>query len=121
MPLQGQGGVGFAASCDGDDQPGTKRVVLWGDSHAAHLGPGLDELSRRDNFKLAQYSSAGCPPVVPFVSDRQKECFEINELVLRKIAELKPDTVIMAGRWEIYDGKGFGRSIRTQFATPSHA
>ena len=106
---QGTGGTAFPASCDGTGQPGAKRVVLWGDSHAAHLGPGLDELSRRDKFKLAQYSSAGCPPVVPFVSDRQKECFELNELVLRKIAELKPDTVVMAGRWDIYDGKGFGQ------------
>ena len=105
---QGQGEAGFPTSCDGTGQPGTKRVVLWGDSHAAHLGPGLDELSRRDKFKLAQYSSAGCPPVQHFASERQKACPELNEFVLRRIAELKPDTVIMAGRWEIYNGNAFG-------------
>lgn len=100
----------FPASCDGTDQPGTRHVVLWGDSHAAQLGPGLDELRRNGgNFQLAQYSSAGCPPVLKFESAARPNCAPVNELVVEKIARLKPDTVILAARWELYDGvSGFG-------------
>jgi peptidoglycan/LPS O-acetylase OafA/YrhL len=102
---QGIGPRSFPAICDGSDQPGARRVVLWGDSHAAHLGPGLEDLRRRENFKLAQYSSAACPPVAGFVSEHQPACAEVNAFVLGRIAELKPDTVILSGRWEIYNGR----------------
>ena len=55
---KGRGQMSFAAVCDGMDQPGTRRVLLWGDSHSAHLGPGLEELSKKEKFKLTQYASA---------------------------------------------------------------
>ena len=112
------GEVGFAASCDGTDQPGTKRVVLWGDSHAAHLGPGLDELSAQGQLQAGAILLRRLPagPCLSSATGKRRVS-RFNEFVLRKIAELKPDTVIMAGRWEIYDGKAFRpRSIRTQFA-----
>ena len=102
---KGRGQMSFAAVCDGMDQPGTRRVLLWGDSHSAHLGPGLEELSEKEKFKLTQYASAGCPPIREFSSNHNKTCQDFNEFVLRKIAELKPDVVVMAGRWDIYDGK----------------
>jgi peptidoglycan/LPS O-acetylase OafA/YrhL len=105
---QGEGAPAFDSSCDGSNQPGARRVVLWGDSHAAHLGPAFETLRRKENFKFAQYASAACPPIQGFTSRFQKPCPQLNDYVLRKIAELKPDTVIMAGRWEIYDSEKFG-------------
>src|SRR5205085_600356 len=55
-------------------------------------------------FSLAQYNVAACPPVLSFTSERRRDCADLNELVVRKLAAQTPDTVIMAARWEAYDG-----------------
>jgi hypothetical protein len=114
--LHREGPAVFDKDCDGSSQPGTRRVLLWGDSHAAHLGPGLDHVRQREGFQLAQYSSGGCPPIAGFASPspRLAACGTINQLALDRIAELKPDTVILAGRWEIYNGKGNFGHVRPE-------
>jgi peptidoglycan/LPS O-acetylase OafA/YrhL len=98
-------------SCDGTDQPNLRKVVLWGDSHAAQLVPGLREIERKqNNFSLAQYTASGCPPIFGFVTRRIPNCGLINEYAARKIEQVRPDLVIMAGRWDLYDGSdGVGR------------
>jgi peptidoglycan/LPS O-acetylase OafA/YrhL len=97
----------FTDECDGDGKAGTPRIVLWGDSHAAHLVPGLREIVKaRGTYKLAQYTASGCPPILGFVTVRIPNCTFINKFVIEKITELKPDTVILAGRWDLYDGSG---------------
>ena len=102
-----EAGAAFDAACDGVAQPGARKIVLWGDSHATALGPGLEELRRRGpNFQLAQYTASGCPPVLQLVSEQRKNCQSINEAIIKKIAQLMPDTVILAGRWELYDQSG---------------
>jgi peptidoglycan/LPS O-acetylase OafA/YrhL len=114
--LHREGPAVFEKDCDGTGQPGSRRVLLWGDSHAAHLGPGLDHVRRREGFQLAQFSSGGCPPIVNFTgaSARQAACADVNALALKHIAEFKPDTVILAGRWEIYNGKGLFGHVRPE-------
>jgi peptidoglycan/LPS O-acetylase OafA/YrhL len=101
----------FSQICDGDRPANRRQIVLWGDSHAAHLVPGLKEVQRTGNaFSLAQYTASGCPPIIGFVTRRIPNCGLINEFVARKIEQLKPDTVVMAGRWSLYDGSdGVGR------------
>ena len=39
-------------------------VVLWGDSHAAHLYPGLQDLQTRTPFRLAEFTGSRCPPLL---------------------------------------------------------
>ncbi len=95
----------FAKECDGGPAM-PRKIVLWGDSHAAHLYPGLRTLEQeRGDFTLAQYTASGCPPVFAFASDARKSCRSINDFVARKIAELDPEIVVMAARWELYDGR----------------
>src|SRR3984893_7680373 len=38
-------------------------VVLWGDSHAAHLAPALNEIGQHLGFTARQITKPGCPPV----------------------------------------------------------
>jgi peptidoglycan/LPS O-acetylase OafA/YrhL len=103
----GKGVAVFTRECDGADRANTPKIVLWGDSHAAHLVSGLREIMKTKNaFTLAQYTASGCPPILDFVTVRIPNCTLINEFVARKIGYLKPDTVIMAGRWDLYDGSG---------------
>jgi peptidoglycan/LPS O-acetylase OafA/YrhL len=111
---RGDGALDFPKSCDGTGEPGARRIVLWGDSHAAHLGPGLEHLRQREKFQLGQFNTAGCPPIQNYKSERQPVCADLNDVALRRIAALKPDTVILAGRWEIYDGKGQFGHVRPE-------
>ncbi|MEN8168871.1 MAG: acyltransferase family protein [Pseudomonadota bacterium] len=97
----------FSKECDG----GTTEVrhhplvLLWGDSHAASLYPGLKKYTDLNGFRLAQYTSNGCPPVLGFIAKSiEPQCRDINDYVLHKIQTLKPDMVVMAGFWSSYNG-----------------
>jgi peptidoglycan/LPS O-acetylase OafA/YrhL len=95
----------FSKECDGSEPATAPKVILWGDSHAAHLYPGLKALQqKRGTFALAQYTVSGCPPIVSFASEARTVCRALNDFVARKIEALIPETVIMAARWELYDG-----------------
>ena len=101
----------FAKDCDGRSAPtGAPRrplALLWGDSHAASLYPGLLGYSKRDHFGLAQYTAAGCAPLVGRnVQLKPKQvCEEVTDFVLHKVAELKPEVVFLAGYWSKYQTK----------------
>jgi len=95
-------------SLDGCDQsePARPTIILWGDSHAAQLYPGLKALTRiRDGLTFATYAASGCPPIFSFTSEARKGCRSINDLVGRQIEQLRPHTVVMAARWQLYDGR----------------
>lgn len=86
---------------------GQRQIVVWGDSHAAQLVRGLIELERgRGDIQVVSFSHGGCPPILSFVSAQVPDCASVNESVAQRIGQMKPDTVIMAGRWEWYDGSG---------------
>ena len=94
----------FSKTCDGrGGGPQRPLVVLWGDSYAASMYPGLREFAERRGFDLAQYTAALCPPITATIAlNKAKHCDEVAELVLKRIEELKPDMVIMAGYWSVY-------------------
>jgi peptidoglycan/LPS O-acetylase OafA/YrhL len=102
----------FAKECDDETPAGMPRVVLWGDSHAAMLYPGLREIQLADGgFRISQYNTAGCPPIFSYPSRTSKVCAANNELVRERLKLLKPDTVIMAARqWYDYDHRGISES-----------
>jgi hypothetical protein len=77
-------------------------VLIWGDSHAASLYRGI--ANHANNTHVAQYTASGCPPILEYYSKGRKECLSINSFVYRKIQELKPDILIMAANWAMYDG-----------------
>lgn len=75
----------FPNECDGDVANGPPSVVLWGDSYAAHLFPGLNELRQKGRiFRLAQYTSFTCPPILTFVDEKRPQCLARNNLVIQK-------------------------------------
>ncbi|MBI5130857.1 MAG: acyltransferase [Rhodopseudomonas palustris] len=92
---------GFAAECEDDAPADARRVVLWGDSHAAHLYPGLRALQRASgDFRISQYTAGLCPPIFGYVTERSPHCAAINAGVRERLRELRPDTLIMAAqRW----------------------
>lgn len=99
-----QGPEVFTARCSDQRNSGRKLILLWGDSHAASLYPGLAGLLRdgEPGHRLAQYTAAGCPPLLATPLLASKHCARTNQAVLEKIAAQQPATVVLAGHWSRY-------------------
>ncbi|NEW88442.1 acyltransferase [Rhodopseudomonas sp. WA056] len=99
-------GSSFARECDDAPSPGVPRVALWGDSHGAHLYPGLRAVQQSEGgFTLAQYTTAGCPPIFGYVSVQTPGCTAANANARERLKALRPDTIILVARqWHDYDG-----------------
>lgn len=99
-------GSTFARECDDAALPGVPRIALWGDSHAAHLYPGLRAVQESEGgFALSQYTTAGCPPIFGYVSVQTPGCTAANATARERLKAIKPDTVILVARqWHDYDG-----------------
>ncbi len=97
----GQEATQYAPECvDKGDKP---LWVLWGDSDAAAIYSGLRGLADRSGqFRLAQFTSSSCPPIVGF-QGKNPACKSNNQWTIDKVRELVPDTVILAGMWPRYD------------------
>ncbi len=91
----------------GSATPGARRVLLWGDSHAWELLPTLDESARRRGIELIFAGLGGCAPLIAEPAESTYDvwgrplapCNDYNRAVVRKIAELRPDTIILAAYW----------------------
>ncbi len=78
--------------------------MLWGDSGAATLYPGLRSLAEREqDFRIAQFTSSSCPPMLLFDSKINPACKGNNEKVMSIVREQKPDTVLLSAIWSAYD------------------
>ena len=82
-------------------------VVLWGDSHAAHLAPVLTDIGHHLGLATREITKAGCSPLpgvryLPF-DETRAECPAFNDAVLRAVlAEKDARVVVLAGRWDVY-------------------
>lgn len=86
----------FAPECTGSGQG--PLVVLWGDSYAAAVYPGLAALQKHYQFRLSQYTASGCHPLMPDDAD-QARCADIHRLTINAIKKGKPDLVILDSNW----------------------
>jgi peptidoglycan/LPS O-acetylase OafA/YrhL len=84
-------------------------VVLWGDSHAAALVPGLLNLGKqKPGINAGFIGMQGCPPLkgVMLASSKDRmydNCTRFNDLVLRELsASEQVKVVILAGYWSLY-------------------
>jgi peptidoglycan/LPS O-acetylase OafA/YrhL len=101
-------GHNFSTECIGristhSDQP---LILLWGDSHAAHLYPGLSRILDQKRFSLAQLTSNSCPPFLDrdvkyiyFGEEGVRLCQATNNYVLQNIKERHPQVVVLAAQW----------------------
>lgn len=89
-----------------------KRILLWGDSHAAHIARMVEASASVHGIGVTHRSNSGCPPVlgVQPADDASKQaiCKTFNEAVLREIEGLRGQGlvgVVIAGRWTLWQGK----------------
>lgn len=98
----GQDASQFASSCvDAGSQP---LWMLWGDSGAGVLYPGLRRLADRSHaFRIAQFTSSACVPILNNSSKINPLCNATNNWTIEQVRALKPDTVILSAIWGEYD------------------
>jgi hypothetical protein len=91
----------FGASCA---EPGRHPLLfLWGDSYAASLYPGLRHLQAAANFGLAQYTTAGCPPLLSFPVKGRPHCVGNDDFSFSALSKAGPDVVLLFSAWNYGD------------------
>jgi peptidoglycan/LPS O-acetylase OafA/YrhL len=91
--------------CVDEPQGAAPLLVLWGDSHAASLYPGLRaEQERRGGFRIAQFTSSACVPLIGLKSEHRARCQDFNNAVIARLAALKPDVIVLEAHWAVYGG-----------------
>lgn len=92
------------------DRAEKPRLLLWGDSHAAHLYPGLNEVLGQ-KMAILQLTAGGCPPLPDLDIAKRPFCPGINRYVLEVIANAPPEQVVLAGNWKSHDWSGIKQTI----------
>lgn len=95
--------IKFDSDCVDPENDSKPLVLLWGNSLAAHLYPGLKSLQNTQDFRLAQFTVRGCLPLfysrVRYENNFDEFCWQFNDYVAKEIIKLKPKTVILSGGW----------------------
>jgi peptidoglycan/LPS O-acetylase OafA/YrhL len=90
----------FAADCA---ERGRRPLLLvWGDSTAGVLMPGLRKAQQSRDFGIAQFTAGSCLPALNVDIPDNRFCRANNDKVLGLVRELKPDIVLLHGTWERY-------------------
>ena len=92
----------------GSDSPGEKapRILLWGDSHAAHHVGLLDAIGRHADMRIRNASHSSCPPVFggDYGHGRYKAgCSQFRPYIREHLQNGEFDVVILGGSWSAYD------------------
>lgn len=82
---------------------GTGEILVWGNSHAAHLVPGLTEMADARGLSLRQATKSGCLPLTgepaAFVAP---DCDRFNRAVLAEVSRRPaPRLIIVGGAWTL--------------------
>jgi hypothetical protein len=88
----------FADSCvERDRRP---LVLIWGDSTAGALLPGLRKAQETRNFGIAQLTSSSCIPALNADIVGVPNCRAMNDKVFSLVRQIGPDIILLHGTWE---------------------
>ena len=84
-----------------------RRLVIWGDSHADSVAPGVVRYATDRAYGTYQLTMAGCPPLVDVDVEGPggdyRPCRAFNRRVVEYIAtDPSVDVVMLAARWTLY-------------------
>jgi peptidoglycan/LPS O-acetylase OafA/YrhL len=87
--------------CVFGDRHGSVTVALFGDSHAAHWFPALEQIALERKWKLVTFVKAACPSADvqaynPLLGRVETECLEWRAVVLTQIIALHPDLIVIS-------------------------
>jgi peptidoglycan/LPS O-acetylase OafA/YrhL len=88
----------FADTCvERDRRP---LVLVWGDSTAGALLPGLRKAQEARSFGIAQLTSSSCIPALNADIPGTPNCRAMNDKVFSLVREISPEIVLLHGTWE---------------------
>jgi peptidoglycan/LPS O-acetylase OafA/YrhL len=88
----------FADSCvERDRRP---LILIWGDSTAGALLPGLRLAQKERGFGIAQLTSSSCIPALNADIASTPNCRAMNDKVFAMIRQIRPEIVLLHGTWE---------------------
>ncbi len=96
----------YSAFSKCQDKMTGKSFVVWGDSHAAHLMPGLRSVFG-NSLNITQRNASLCPPLIGPEIKGRPHCKTINDMVAKEIATNKPNTVLISALWSVYPMRNF--------------
>ncbi len=103
--LSGSRAMTLRACLLGDTSVAEPEFLLWGDSHAEALWPGLDQAARQSGQQGVYLGRDGCLPLLGAYQARETydSCVPHAEAVLAYLAE-QPQIrrVLLASRWGLY-------------------
>lgn len=101
-------------------------VVLWGDSHATQLAPGINNIGQHLGVTTRLISKAGCGPIpgvkyLP-VQEMRVGCPAFNDAALKAVLENeKVRVVVLAAQWAAYSDGGLLLTFDGQRPTPDES
>ena len=95
---------------------GSVRCILWGDSHARALVPGLDAAARGFGIQIYQATHSATPPILNFKSSRKPILSEqwppFNRAIFNFARSNQINLAILAAAWPSYaDQPGFEQHL----------
>ena len=96
----------------GELRAGKPTLLLWGDSFAAQLYPGLLR-HHADHFTIVQRTMIQTAPIIGLEFPGRPDARAVNDAILATARRIRPDCVILAGSWIHYDWRQIERTIRT--------
>ena len=88
----------IAKECYPSSDRTKQSVLIWGDSHAARLYPGM-RVVLDSGVDVAQFTRNSCPPVLDVV---RGSCTRGNRAILDQLRVVPPAIVVLFGAWERY-------------------
>jgi len=95
-------------ACEYGDKSKFATIALWGDSHMDQIAMPLSNELNKLNYKTAEFSIAGCPPILGVnVLSKRRKCYENSKIVLNYIIHNKKYTdVVLFAYWIYYVKNG---------------
>lgn len=94
-----------------EDGSGEKQLLLWGDSHAAHLYAGL-LAAKPAGEQIIQRTANSCPPILGKKFPERPHCKATNDAVMASIIEHRPQAVLLAANWVNHDWKEVAATLQ---------
>lgn len=96
------------AQCVVGESGGQPKVLLWGDSNAAHYIGMLGEFTRHADLRFRNISIGACPPLLgdptPFIETKRiEDCRSSLALVWHEVAQY--DMIILGASWTQYQAR----------------
>ena len=101
--LRPEQNYGSFSMCDDAISTSVKKTILiWGDSHAAHLYSGYKKIFG-EKFNIKQRTASVCPPILMVDNFDRPFCLGINNFIISEIKKSPPDIIVLSAAWSKYN------------------